>query len=170
MKAARQLGSVRSGRNYTYRPRKPKRASRPIPNLRILTRKKSNAARRDETIELRWHDGVFVPLHSTTGIAASIERRTARRVFYDLLNRALAEGQYLSNNSRAGNYAPRIFAMRPDRERFVKADFERAMHDLLATKEIVLKTHKDAYRRDINCLVCSTLAMQHGVARSPVSD
>jgi RecA-family ATPase len=109
----------------------------PDPNLRVLTRKKSNAARRDETIELRWSDGVFVPVHEPTGIIASIERRTCERVFLDLLDKTIAEGQPLSSNPKAGNYAPRLFATRPDRERFGRADFQRAMQALFATHAII---------------------------------
>ena len=104
--------------------------SEPVdPDLRVLTRHKSNAARRNETIELRWKDGVFITT-APTGIIGSIERRTCERVFMDVLDKATAEGQHLSHNSRTGNYAPRVFMQRPDRERFGKADFERAMQSL----------------------------------------
>jgi RecA-family ATPase len=108
----------------------------PDPNARILTRKKSNAARRDETIELRWSDGVFLPVHAPTGVLGSIERRTCERVFRDLLERTTAEGQPVSSSSRAGNFAPKLFATRPNRERFSRADFERAMQALFASRQI----------------------------------
>jgi RecA-family ATPase len=108
----------------------------PDPNARVLTRKKSNAARRDESIELRWRDGVFVPIHAPAGIIGSIERRTCERVFLDLLDKTTAEKQPVSSNSKAGNYAPRLFASRPDRERFGKADFERAMQALFASGKL----------------------------------
>jgi RecA-family ATPase len=113
----------------------------PDPNLRVLTRKKSNAARRDEQIELRWQDGIFVPLYPSTGIIGSIERRVCERVFLDLIDRTDGEGQPVSSNTKAGNYAPRLFATRPDRERYVRADFERAMQALFARKEITNATY-----------------------------
>jgi RecA-family ATPase len=106
------------------------------PDVRLLTRRKSNAARRDETIELRWKDGVFVPILAPSGILGSTERRTCTRVFLDLLDKTTAEEQPVSSNSRAGNYAPRLFASRPDRERFAKGDFEHAMQALFASREI----------------------------------
>jgi RecA-family ATPase len=106
------------------------------PDERVLTRRKSNAARRDETIELRWQDGVFVPLRQPSGIIASIERRSCERVFLDLLDRTGAEGQPVCSNNRAGNYAPKLFGSRPDRERYAKADFEQALQRLFAQREI----------------------------------
>jgi RecA-family ATPase len=107
------------------------------PDIRVLRRAKANFARRDETIEIRWKAGVFVPLHaSTTGIIASIERRTCQRVFCDLLDKAAAEGQPVSSNNRAGNYAPRLFAARPDRERYMKVDFEHAMQAAFVSGDI----------------------------------
>jgi RecA-family ATPase len=123
------------------------------PNLRLLTRKKSNAARRDETIELKWRDGVFLPLHSATGIIASIERRSCERVFLELLDKAAAEGQHVSHNSRTGNYAPRVFALRPDRERFAKADFERAMQTLFVGKKIAVSRYRGATRHEHDCII-----------------
>jgi RecA-family ATPase len=109
----------------------------PDPNARVLTRKKSNAARRDETIELRWKDGVFIPIHAPTGIIGSIERRTAERVFVDMIEQTTAEKQPVSSNSRAGNYAPRIFVKRPGHERYKVKDFEHAMQRLFAAGEII---------------------------------
>jgi RecA-family ATPase len=112
---------------------KPDDGTPPDPEMRLLTRTKSNAARRDETIELRWKDGVFVPSHAPSGIVGSIERRTCEQVFLDLLDKTTTEGQPVSSNSRAANYAPRLFASRPERERFTQADFQRAMQALFAS-------------------------------------
>jgi RecA-family ATPase len=111
------------------------------PDLRLLTRKKSNAARRNETIELRWRDGVFVTVQSPAGILSTIERRSCERVFLNLLEKTSADGQPVSANSRAGNYAPRLFASRPDRERYTKSDFERAMQALFAARKIINETY-----------------------------
>jgi hypothetical protein len=117
-----------------------------------LTRKKSNAARRDETIELRWREGVFVVKGSSTGIIASIERRTCERVFLDLLDRVTNEGRYVSDSHNAPNYAPKLFAKRPDREGFKKPDFERAMERLFAAREIVPSTYKAPNRHVHACI------------------
>jgi RecA-family ATPase len=128
------IGTFRS-QLYLATP-KAEEGEPPDPDSRVLTRKKANAARRDETIELRWKDGVFLPIRAHSGIVGSIERRTCERVFLDLLDKVTAEQQPVSANSRAGNYAPRLFASRPDRERFARADFERAMQALFARGEV----------------------------------
>jgi len=120
---------------------------------RILTRVKANYASRNETIELAWRDGVYVAKRAPTGILGSIARRTCERVFVDMLDRVTAEGQRVSHNSRAGNYAPRIFALRPDREGFKRDDFEHAMHNLLARREIKVATYKDLHRNPHECIV-----------------
>jgi RecA-family ATPase len=122
------------------------------PDLRMLTRRKANAARRNETIGLRWNDGVFISMAPPGGIIGSIDRRTCERVFADQLARSLSEGQHVTHNSRAGNYAPRVFAMRPDAERFKKADFERAMHALFAARSIVIGKYKAPDRRFYECI------------------
>jgi hypothetical protein len=83
-----------------------------------------------------WEDGIFRAKHAPTGIVGSIERRTARRVFLDLLKATVAENQPMSSNSRSGNYACRWFARRPDRERFKLPDFERAMQECFVAGEI----------------------------------
>lgn len=55
------VGTFRS-QVYLATP-KTEQGEPPDPDLRVLTRRKSNATRRDETIELRWEDGVFVAKH-----------------------------------------------------------------------------------------------------------
>jgi len=125
----------------------------PDPDARVLTRKKANAARRDETIELRWRDGVFVPKNISTGIIGSIERQTCERVFLDLLDKVTAEGRLVSESHNAPNYAPKLFGRRPDREGFQKADFDRAMQRLFAERKIAVSTYRNASRHERDCII-----------------
>jgi RecA-family ATPase len=108
----------------------------PDPNVRVLRRAKANYASRNDTIEVKWQAGVFVPLHAPTGIIGSIEKRTSERIFLDILDATTTEGQPVSSNSRSGNYAPRLFAKRPrgQRQGFKAADFAAAMQVLFATR------------------------------------
>jgi RecA-family ATPase len=115
----------------------PEEGEAPDPYVRILSRKKANYAVRDEAIRLRWKDGVFIAPDHHGGIFGTIERRHCERVFLDLLDATTAENQPVSHNNKSGNYAPKLFAMRPDREGYKKADFERAMQALFARKEIM---------------------------------
>jgi RecA-family ATPase len=112
----------------------------PDADIRVLRRAKANYARRDDTIEIRWKDGVFIPVSSVTGILGSIERRNCERVFLDLLDATTKENQSVSSNSKSGNYAPRLFAKRPkdQREGFKVADFERAMQSLFAARPLTI--------------------------------
>jgi hypothetical protein len=119
------------------------------PALKVV---KANHAATGITIPLEWRDKVLVYAGPSTGIIGSIERRTCERVFIDLLDRVTAEAQHVSHNSRAGNYAPRLFSLRPDRERFSKTDFERAMQTLLAAGRVRIGTYKDAHRRQVECI------------------
>ncbi len=130
------IGTFRS-QLYLSTPKTEGEAEPADPDARVLARRKSNAARRNETIELRWKEGVFVSTSLPTGIIGSIERRTCERVFLDLLDKTTAEGQPVSSASRSGNFAPRLFGTRPDRERFARGDFERAMQALFASRQIV---------------------------------
>lgn len=77
-----------------------------------------------------------LPESARAGIVASIERRNCEQVFLRLLDKTSAEEQPVSSNTRSGNYAPRLFSRRPDRERFQKPDFEWAMQALFAVGEI----------------------------------
>ncbi|MBV8937622.1 MAG: hypothetical protein JO095_17710 [Alphaproteobacteria bacterium] len=102
---------------------------------------------------MRWQNGVFVVDTPTTGIVGSIERRNCEQVFLDLLTRFAADRRFVSATSRASNYAPRLFAGCPDRERFKLPDFRKAMERLFAAKTIQLGTYRDAKRRPQECIV-----------------
>ena len=61
------IGTFRS-QLYMSTPRGDGEAEPADPDLRILTRRKSNAARRNETIEMRWQNGVFLSTAPPGGI------------------------------------------------------------------------------------------------------
>ena len=125
-------------RSRLYLSMPPANGAEPDPNARVLTRKKANYAPRDEAVDLRWQDGVFVGKQQQAGgIIGSIERRTCERVFLDLVDKTAAENQPVSSNSRAGNYAPKLFSIRPDGKGYTKDDFARAMQRLLARGAVV---------------------------------
>jgi hypothetical protein len=106
---------------------------------------------------MHWREGVFVPDRPPdTGIVGSIKKRNCERVFLDILDRLLADQRYVSDNSRAGNYAPRVFAKCPDRENFTDADFRRAMERLFADRRIKMGKYVDAYRRKQPCIYPNT--------------
>jgi hypothetical protein len=99
-------------------------------------------------VDLRWERGVLIPTGEPRGVVDRIaDRYRAQRVFLELLEKLAAEGQRVSNRSRASNYAPTMFARRSGCEGLRKADFERAMDELFDAGKIAIATHKAADRK-----------------------
>ena len=105
-------------------------------DLRVLQRRKANYANTGDEIRLTWRDGVFATLSTNGGIIGAIEGNIAERVFLDLLGKREAEGRPVSHKSRAGSYAPKEFAKRPDRQGIDKRAFGRAMEGLFSSGSI----------------------------------
>jgi len=110
----------------------------PDPNARILTRRKANYSSIGETINLRWQAGALVAQNVATGPSSSTapSRAAAESLFLTLLDRCLEQGQAVSSSATAPNFAPRLFAKRPDRDGFSKRDFDIAMQSLFADRRI----------------------------------
>jgi RecA-family ATPase len=137
--------TVRS-RLYLSAPVKEEGESDPDPNGRVLSRKKANYAARDDAINLFWHKGVFKT--AATSDDEPTERPDAQTVFLTLLDQMWSEGQWVSHNSRAPNYAPKLFAKRSGRQGYRMADFERAMQALFEAREIGIVEHKTPDRKN----------------------
>lgn len=120
-------------RLYLHRPDKDVAADE---TERILTRKKANYAGAGDSLTLNWRDGVLVANPPPDGVFAGMEGRNAERVFLDQLAALTIEGRHLSENSHSGNYAPKLFAKRPDREGFNRPDFAKAMERLFVDSRI----------------------------------
>ena len=113
----------------------------PDQNARLLTRKKANYAARNDELKLRWFDGALVLDAGPDAAASSLFRPAVDRVFLDLLDATIAEDRPVSDNPRSGNFAPRLFEMRPDRQGYTKTQFARAMEMLFSTRAIALETY-----------------------------
>ena len=113
---------------------------------RLLKRPKANYAPTGNTIRLRWAGGVLVPVTRDGGIAGVASRAACEEVFLELLDRCEAQGAFVSESPNAGNYAPKVFARRPDREGYHAKDFERAMHRLLANTQIRMVEYRRTNR------------------------
>ena len=99
---------------------------------RELKAMKTNYTRAGSSLKIAWREGVFVTTEAPTGIFAGMEKRKAEAAFLELLKATAAEGRPVSDNSRAGNYAPKLYSGRPDRQGFTRTDFHRAMEGLFA--------------------------------------
>ena len=74
-------------------------------------------------------------------MVGSIGRRKAETVFLELLEKFEADDRPVSDNTHAGNYAPRLFVDRPEPEGFNKADFRRAMENLFSQGRIKIEEY-----------------------------
>jgi hypothetical protein len=97
---------------------------------------KANHAATGTTIPLVWRDKLLVPESPPSGIMGSVYRRSAKRVFMDLLDKITAEGRHVSDSIPASNYAPKLFARRPGNERYKVGEFRSAMETLFDIGEI----------------------------------
>lgn len=118
-------------------------------NERILTKHKANYSSIGDTIRLRWVGGVLVPVTRQGSITGSLSMRAVEEVFLALLDRSTEQQQRVSDSKNAGNYAPKVFARRPDREGLKVRDLEAAMHRLFAAKEIAMQTYGRDSRQQI---------------------
>lgn len=108
---------------------------------RVLKRKKSNYSGLGDDLTLNWTDGVFIAQRPPEGILAGMHNRNADRVFMALLSAVTGEGRHVSDHSHSGNFAPRRFAIRPDRQGFTKVDFATSMERLFADGKIKVESY-----------------------------
>ncbi len=125
--------SVRSRLSLT----RPDGEARDTPD-RVLTRRKSNYAAAGEEIRLQWANGVFAPVHSGGTLDAMVRQQDQDMAFLRLLDRVERDGRPVSDNSRAGNYAPKLFASMPDNGQMKARDLASAMERLFAEGRIKL--------------------------------
>jgi hypothetical protein len=140
--AARQAGRAAFAHARIFTCPKRMRGGAPDLYARVLSRKKANYALREDQLKLRWQDGVLIPEGAdNTGIIGSIKRREAELVFLDLLAAVTSEGRSVSDNSHAANFAPKLFAQRPERHGHSKPDIARAMERLFAAHQITMQEY-----------------------------
>jgi RecA-family ATPase len=113
----------------------------PDPDVRFFWRKKANYALRKDWVRVRWQNGILVPEKSAMDGSGAAPRRPCTLIFLDILDVVTRENRAVSENSRASNYAPRLFAKRPEREGYAKQDFERAMESLFSDREIRIQEY-----------------------------
>jgi RecA-family ATPase len=97
--------SLRS-RLYLARPEVEDGGATPDDAVRLLTRKKANYAGIGDTIELRWHGGVFVNDNPAAGVFASIDKHAAETAFLEALAKLTAQHVNVSAAPTSNNYAP----------------------------------------------------------------
>lgn len=81
---------------------------------------------------------MLVPVQESapTGFAAAARSRTLKATFLHLLDRCGSQNIFVSASKNAHNFAPKVFAKRPERDGFTRQDFEVALNVLLADGRI----------------------------------
>ena len=120
---------------------------------RVLKTTKANYARGNGEIRLQWREGVFRATDEDQTVIGAIERRKVEGVFLDCLDAVRGEGREVSDKSRAGNYAAKIFAIQPEANGFDKRTFGLAMERLFSQKMIRVETYGDRPSRQFERIV-----------------
>lgn len=115
----------------------------PDPDLRVLEVMKANYGPVGETINLRWKNGLFVPVSGVTNLEKLAAEQAAEHLFLNLLNRFNNQNRNVSDKPNANNYAPVVFAQEKQaRDAGVKKSaFETAMRNLFAADKIRLEKY-----------------------------
>jgi RecA-family ATPase len=110
----------------------------PDPNARILQRRKANYAARNDELRVRWRNGIIEPEPPIGLIVSPFGRLEAADLFLALLDEFTTNKRSVCAASRAGNYAPRMFAKLPREQRqdYRETDFMNAMERLFASRKI----------------------------------
>jgi RecA-family ATPase len=102
------------------------------PDMRVLERRKANYASVGDEIPLLWRAGCFEPAKLPKPGTTETGTVDATTTFLDLLHQFEGQNRIVSDNSHAGNYAPRMFGGLPRDQRrgFKEANFKTAMNVL----------------------------------------
>jgi RecA-family ATPase len=112
----------------------------PDPDLRVIEIMKANYARTGEIINIRWKDGVFVPVTALGTLEKIASDRDADELFLRLLDRFTVQGRNASHSPTANNYAPTMFAKDPD-GKGKKRELAVAMDRLFVARKIKVEKY-----------------------------
>lgn len=86
----------------------------PDPDLRLLEMMKSNYARAGEIVNVRWQNGLFVPIPGIGGLDKLAAEQAADALFLKLLDKFTAQNRNVSHHKSSNTYAPGMFAKDPE--------------------------------------------------------
>ena len=116
----------------------------PDPLLRVLQTMKSNYSNGEgETINLRWKDGLFLPVAAMNSLDRLAADKRAEDLFLVLLDRCIGQGRNISDKHNAPSYAPTVFSKEAEAKQgsVRKSDLEAAMRRLFAANKIRLEPY-----------------------------
>src|SRR5262249_32207230 len=145
--------SVRA-RFYMKSP-KPNPDEQPDTDLREIVFKKNQYGPVSESIALRYANGMFLPLPSTSTFDKAAHDAKTESLFLQLLARITERGENISPKPTANMSAPSVFVKEPEAKTngINKKDFENAMVRLLDTNKIHLASYGPACRETKRLIV-----------------
>ncbi len=115
--------------------------------MRRLTIQKSQYGQPGQFVDLRFKDGLFLPVSASE---RQMQDELVRDVFFELLARTVRDGNSVSPKSSEHDYAPKVFARMLKREdaevRATQDQLETAMHELLKAEKIHWVAYKSSSR------------------------
>lgn len=112
--------SVRA-RLYLTSP-KPEPGEQPDSDLREMQFKKNQYGRTNDSLVLRYQNGLFLPEKTFSSIEMAAAEQNADQTFLTLLARFTKSGRNVGDKVKAANYAPRVFAKEPDAKALPKPE------------------------------------------------
>jgi RecA-family ATPase len=125
---------------------------RPDEALRVLRVKKSNYGRSEIEINLRWNDGVFEPIETESSLDRATRQSRAERMFLELIGSFAREGRNVTSGPTSPNFAPKLFAKRPEAEGLNRFDMTEAMERLFS-KGVIREESRGKASRPVRCIV-----------------
>jgi RecA-family ATPase len=121
---------------------KPEAGEQPDNDLREIAFKKNQYGKRDETIVLKWRDGMFLPLAGVASLDKAAQESKADDVFLDLLRRFARENRSVSDKA-SSTYAPSLFVREEESKKagLNGKQLEAAMRRLFAANKIWNEPH-----------------------------
>ncbi len=113
---------------------------------RILTRRKANAASTGDEITMEWRDGVFTVPENFSTAGTGHRKDQAEAAFLAALDANIRAGLHVSQNSRAGNYAPKVLGNSPEGRDFNKRELTEAMGNLLKRGRLRTQSYQQNYQ------------------------
>jgi RecA-family ATPase len=114
----------------------------PDPSLKVLKQPKANYAASSFEIQLRYENGIFVPVTNGEPLDQTAKKAQAEAVFMSILKRLSEQNRFVGPNPSI-NYAPKVFAVEPEATelRISKDQLRAAMVRLFQKKRICIEPY-----------------------------
>jgi hypothetical protein len=127
---------------------KPDGGEQPDNDLREIVFKKNQYGPKEETIALRYRDGMFLPVPGVGSLDRAARAQKMDDLFLMLLDRSMGQGRNVSEKKNANTYAPARFAEEPEAKtaHATKKELTDAMERLFRADKIHVASYGYASR------------------------